>query len=238
MKNQFRERLSFCATMIEMVVGGLILIGCIISGIGLIGTTDISELLGDAHYLQGRMSDACLILIGAEMLKMITSYTIDSVVDVMLLAIARQMIVEHTSPQENLLAVLSVGVLFVIRKFLYISRLDKRRELERKKKEDKQKGSAPSPAAENAEAPDVEPLQSDEMRKRDEFPLTRSWRSWNGSRPPSSARRRRSPPHRADGEERYSLKLPRGCCIYGNTAQLKLRRFAEILCPDFVSISR
>ena len=52
MKNQFRERLSFCATMIEMVVGGLILIGCIISGIGLIGTTDISELLGDAHYLR------------------------------------------------------------------------------------------------------------------------------------------------------------------------------------------
>ena len=139
MKNQFRERLSFCATMIEMVVGGLILIGCIISGIGLIGTTSIAELLGDAHYLQDRMSDACLILIGAEMLKMITSYTIDSVVDVMLLAIARQMIVEHTSPQENLLAVLSVGVLFVIRKFLYISRLDKRRELERKKKEDKQK---------------------------------------------------------------------------------------------------
>ena len=129
MKNQFRERLSFCATMIEMVVGGLILIGCIISGIGLIGTTSIAELLGDAHYLQDRMSDACLILIGAEMLKMITSYTIDSVVDVMLLAIARQMIVEHTSPQENLLAVLSVGVLFVIRKFLYISRLDKRREL-------------------------------------------------------------------------------------------------------------
>ena len=166
MKNQFRERLSFCATMIEMVVGGLILIGCIISGIGLIGTTSIAELLGDAHYLQDRMSDACLILIGAEMLKMITSYTIDSVVDVMLLAIARQMIVEHTSPQENLLA---VGVLFVIRKFLYISRLDKRRELERKKKEDKQKGSVPSPAAENAEASAAEPLQSDEMRKRDEF---------------------------------------------------------------------
>ena len=168
MKNQFRERLSFCATMIEMVVGGLILIGCIISGIGLVGTTNISELLGDAHYLQGRMSDVCLILIGAELLKMITSYTIDSVVDVMLLAIARQMIVEHTSPQENLLAVLSVGVLFVIRKFLYISRLDKRRELEKKKKEDKQKTEAPAPAAENAE-PAVAQLQSDEMRKRDEF---------------------------------------------------------------------
>ena len=46
MKNQFRDRLSFCATMIEMVVGALILIGCIISGIGLIGTTSIADLLG------------------------------------------------------------------------------------------------------------------------------------------------------------------------------------------------
>ena len=39
----------------------------------------------------------------------------------------------------------------------------------KKKKEDKQKGSAPSLAAENAEASAAEPLQSDEMRKRDEF---------------------------------------------------------------------
>ena len=169
MKNQFRDRLSFCATMIEMVVGALILIGCIISGIGLIGTTSIAELLGDAHSLQNRMSDACLILIGAEMLKMITSYTIDSVVDVMLLAIARQMIVEHTSPQENLLAVLSVGVLFVIRKFLYISRLDKRRELEKKKKEDKQKDEAqPAAVQESVEEAEAR-LKNDEMRKRDEF---------------------------------------------------------------------
>ena len=126
-------------------------------------------MLGDAHYLQKRMSDACLILIGAEMLKMITSYTIDSVVDVMLLAIARQMIVEHTSPQENLLAVLSVGVLFVIRKFLYISRLDKRRELEKKKKEDKQKDEAqPAAVQESVEEAEAR-LKNDEMRKRDEF---------------------------------------------------------------------
>lgn len=169
MNSDFRDKLSNAATAVEITLGMVILIACIVSGIGMVAMTDMNKLFGDPAYLQARMSSACLIIIGIELIKMITSYTIDSVVDVMLLAIARQMIVEHTSPQENLLAVLSVGVLFVIRKFLYISRLDKRRELERKKKEDKQKGSAPSPAAENAEAPDVEPLQSDEMRKRDEF---------------------------------------------------------------------
>ena len=169
MNSDFRDKLSNAATAVEITLGMVILIACIVSGIGMVAMTDMNKLFGDPAYLQARMSSACLIIIGIELIKMITSYTIDSVVDVMLLAIARQMIVEHTSPQENLLAVLSVGVLFVIRKFLYISRLDKRRELERKKKEDKQKGSVPSPAAENAEASAAEHLQSDEMRKRDEF---------------------------------------------------------------------
>lgn len=169
MNSDFRDKLSNAATVVEITLGMVILIACIVSGIGMVAMTDMNKLFGDPTYLQARMSSACLIIIGIELIKMITSYTIDSVVDVMLLAIARQMIVEHTSPQENLLAVLSVGVLFVIRKFLYISRLDKRRELERKRKEDKQKESAPSPAAENAEASAAEHLQSDEMRKRDEF---------------------------------------------------------------------
>ena len=67
-----------------------------------------------------------MVLIGIELIKMITSHTIDSVVDVMLLAIARQMVVEHTAPLENLIAVLAVGILFLIRKYLYISWIDKR----------------------------------------------------------------------------------------------------------------
>ena len=94
---------------------------------GPVSYTHLNKLFGDPAYLQARMSSACLIIIGIELIKMITSYTIDSVVDVMLLAIARQMIVEHTSPIENLIAVLSIGILFVIRKYLYISRLDRRR---------------------------------------------------------------------------------------------------------------
>ena len=71
---------------------------------------------------------------------MITSYTIDSVVDVMLLAVARQMVVEHTSPLENMLAVLAVGALFVIRKYLHISHLDgpKKKRDEKKAKEKEQ----------------------------------------------------------------------------------------------------
>ena len=127
MNSDFRDKLSNAATAVEITLGMVILIACIVSGIGMVAMTDMNKLFADPAYLQARMSSACLIIIGIELIKMITSYTIDSVVDVMLLAIARQMIVEHTSPIENLIAVLSIGILFVIRKYLYISRLDRRR---------------------------------------------------------------------------------------------------------------
>lgn len=56
---------------------------------------------------------------------MLCSHTLDSVIEIMLLAIARQMIVEHTSPVENLIAVASIGVLYLVRKYLYIPKLDR-----------------------------------------------------------------------------------------------------------------
>ena len=105
MNSDFRDKLSNAATVVEITLGMVILIACIVSGIGMVAMTDMNKLFGDPAYLQARMSSACLIIIGIE----------------------RQMIVEHTSPIENLIAVLSIGILFVIRKYLYISRLDRRR---------------------------------------------------------------------------------------------------------------
>ena len=125
MNSDLRDTISSAATAIEITLGLIILLACVVGSVGLVCTTELNQMLLVPDYFQERLSDACLIIIGIELIKMITSYTIDSVVDVMLLAIARQMIVEHTSPLENLLAVLSVGVLFVIRKYLYISRLDR-----------------------------------------------------------------------------------------------------------------
>lgn len=127
MNSDLRDKISSAATAIEITLGLIILLACVVGSIGLVWTTELNQMFLVPDYFQERLSDACLIIIGIELIKMITSYTIDSVVDVMLLAIARQMIVEHTSPLENLLAVLSVGVLFVIRKYLYISRLDGRK---------------------------------------------------------------------------------------------------------------
>lgn len=127
MNTDVREKISGAATAIEITLGVIILIACVVASLGIVFTTDVQQLFVSPDYLQARLSDACLIIIGIELIKMINSYTIDSVIDVMLLAIARQMVVEHTAPIENLVTVIAVGILFVIRKYLYISHLDRRK---------------------------------------------------------------------------------------------------------------
>ena len=77
MNSDFRDKLSNAATVVEITLGMVILIACIVSGIGMVAMTDMNKLFGDPTYLQARMSSACLIIIGIELIKMITSYTID-----------------------------------------------------------------------------------------------------------------------------------------------------------------
>lgn len=126
MNNDLRDKLSHAATTVEFILGILILAACVVCSLGLVFNTDAGELFQSPSYLRDRMSDACLIIIGVELIEMITSHSVDSVVDVMMLAIARQMIVEHTGPLENMFTVAAVGGLFIIRKYLYISRLDRK----------------------------------------------------------------------------------------------------------------
>ena len=44
---------------VEITLGMVILIACIVSGIGMVAMTDMNKLFGDPAYLQARMSSAC-----------------------------------------------------------------------------------------------------------------------------------------------------------------------------------
>jgi len=64
------------------------------------------------------------ILIGIEFLKMIFRNNLSTVLEVLLFAIARQLIVEHKTVYENLVGIISIAILFLIRKYLFIPDLD------------------------------------------------------------------------------------------------------------------
>lgn len=59
------------------------------------------------------------LVICIEFIKMLCKHTPDTLIEVLMFAIARQMIVEHTTPVENLLVISAIAILFAIKKFLF-----------------------------------------------------------------------------------------------------------------------
>lgn len=124
MKYGIQEKMYRVSILLEILVGVSIIIAIAASLIGLVWDIQLGGLVRQPDSLQNYLKTAMTIVIGIEFVKMIFSHSIDAVVEVMLLAVARQMVIEHTSPLENLLAVASVALLFVVRKFLFVRQLD------------------------------------------------------------------------------------------------------------------
>ena len=110
------------AQYFEILIAFIVIIGLIITL-----TTVPHEMLN--LYISGGFNDFLKmtfnIIIGIELLKMLCSHDLDSVVEVLLFAVARSIIIEHMPILETLIGIIAIAVLFLIRKFLFVSALDK-----------------------------------------------------------------------------------------------------------------
>lgn len=104
--------LEFCvaATLILAIFAGALLLAFNLTGTLLHnpGLLDLNQALGDALAL----------VVGIEFVKMLVKHAPESVVEVLLFAIAREMVVVHAGSFEALMGVTAVGIIFVIRKYL------------------------------------------------------------------------------------------------------------------------
>lgn len=86
------------------------------------------------------LSSALGLVVGIEFVKMLSHYTPETVIEVLMLATARQMVVEHLNSVDTLIGTLAMAVLFAIRKFLFIpeehDESEKKHFLRRKQKEE------------------------------------------------------------------------------------------------------
>ena len=110
------------ADMLETVIGILLAFSIGILVIYLIG--DLKSIItsnADLEVFNNYLASAFNLVIGIEFIKMLCKHTPETVIEVLLFAIARQLIVEHTSTIENLVGIISIGVLFATRKYLFYS---------------------------------------------------------------------------------------------------------------------
>ena len=118
MKKDLQDAVHELTYYIELVIA---IIMCGIIGImtfKILTTALPNYILGDRIEIEGFLEKVMMLAIGLEFVKMLCKHTPSTVIDVLLFAIARQMIVEHTSTLENLIGVVALAGLFATRKYL------------------------------------------------------------------------------------------------------------------------
>lgn len=101
--------------LISVIVGAAILVFAVRM---VIETFTVSIFSSDMSALVGILDGAITLAIGAELIKMLCKHTPETVIEVLAFALARQLIVGHAAPWENLITVAAIAILFAIRKFL------------------------------------------------------------------------------------------------------------------------
>lgn len=119
-RTQLRNRIIQASSLLEILLSGLVLIGLLLSAVPLIKW--MPGLLFDGNEVEIRifLERSLDIVIGIEFIKMLAKHSPGSVLEVLLYAIARHMIVGHEDAVQNLVSVGAIALIFIIRKFFFV----------------------------------------------------------------------------------------------------------------------
>ena len=111
--------------LFEIALAFIVAFGFVVSVIPLLKEMPhlMSHSSGTAEFHEF-LENTLTLVIGIEFIKMLIKHTPGSVVEVLLFAIARHAILAGGTALENLLTILSIAVIFAVRKFIFIESFD------------------------------------------------------------------------------------------------------------------
>lgn len=118
-RKRFNDAIYHIARYTEIILSVVILVVIALAGISLIHKiTETSIWNMDIDFFTEFLSNALSLVVGVEFIKMLCRHSAQNVVEVLLFATARQMVVEHLETWQTLVGVAAIAILFAIRKFL------------------------------------------------------------------------------------------------------------------------
>ena len=118
-RKRFNEVIYHVARYMEILLSVVILGVIALVGIRLVCDVTSREILSmNVDFFTEFLANALSLVVGVEFVKMLCQHSAQTVVEVLMFATARQMVVEHLGPNETLLGVISIAILFGIRKYL------------------------------------------------------------------------------------------------------------------------
>ncbi|CAK7067382.1 hypothetical protein [Tissierella sp.] len=107
---------------IEILLAAFIMITVLISGkdiVVLIYTVFVTEASASYEILQGLLTHILLLVVGLELALMLITHSAGNVLEVILYAIARKMLISSSNTMDILLGVISLAIIFGVDKYLH-----------------------------------------------------------------------------------------------------------------------
>ena len=117
---ELRNKIISAATLLEILLSGLVLIGLLLSMVPLLQWMPGLLFDGNDAEVSIFLQRALDIVIGIEFIKMLAKHSPGSSLEVLLYAIARHMIVGHEDAVQNLVSVVAIALIFIIRKYFFV----------------------------------------------------------------------------------------------------------------------
>ena len=119
MRKKLQDKMFEASYIFELIISVLVGIGILIFAFFMAkNMISIITTKSDVNALVGILDDAITLAIGAELIKMLCKHTPETVIEVLAFALARQLIIGHGDCWNNLITVISIAVLFLVRRFL------------------------------------------------------------------------------------------------------------------------
>lgn len=110
--------LNRIAYYIEIAMSFVLLATVVVLLVELVASSGLFSFTGNHLEFTSFLSQAFNLIIGVELTKMLCRHTPETVVEVLLFATARQVIVSHSGSMEILTGVIAIAGLFAVKKFL------------------------------------------------------------------------------------------------------------------------
>ena len=119
MRKKLQDKMFEISYFFEWFISVIVGLAILIFSVQLIiDTFNVSVISEGADALVRILDDAIVLAIGAEFIKMLCKHTPETVIEGLAFALARKLIIGHAAAWENLLMVVSIAILFAIRRFL------------------------------------------------------------------------------------------------------------------------
>lgn len=119
MRKKLQDKMFEASYLFELFISVIVAVSILVLAVNMIiDMFDFTLFEDGAESLMKILDDAIILAIGAELIKMLCKHTPETIIEVLAFALARQLIVKHSTAAENLITVIAIAVLFGIRRFL------------------------------------------------------------------------------------------------------------------------